>query len=336
MIRLRETRVEEESMAVMDDLEGERGVVTGLVNRSSETDQMKEDDGGDEEGEEVDEVEEQEGEEEEEEEEQEGEEVDDDDDDDDDEEEEEEEEEDEEEEPLFKYQRLDGQIDRVFQKEDASAIATSTKILAIGTHSGMLYIHTNQGNFMNRFRPHSATIHDVKIDSSDQFVCTASMDGKVSILPISGNGDVYILDLRRPMRSIALEPLYFKHLNKRQFVTGGLAGNLTLHEKGWLGNIETVLHSGEGPVWTIEWKSHHIAWANDTGIRILDINTHQKVAHILRGLDEPRADLYPCHFYWENPDKLLVGWADTIRIISTKQNTSTSLRLFKVVENLSG
>lgn len=89
------------------------------------------------------------------------------------------------------------------------------------------------------------------------------MDGKISIIQISGGTDVFILDLKRPMRSIALEPLYHKHPNKRHFVSGGLAGNLILHEKGWLGNKETVLHSGEGAIWSIHWHQHHLIWAND-------------------------------------------------------------------------
>lgn len=36
-----------------------------------------------------------------------------------------------------------------------------------------------------------------------------------------------------------------------------------MYEKGWLGHKETVLHSGEGPIWAIEWRGNLIAWAND-------------------------------------------------------------------------
>ncbi|MBW0462781.1 hypothetical protein O181_002496 [Austropuccinia psidii MF-1] len=229
-----------------------------------------------------------------------------------------------EEEPLFKYQRLNGQIDKIFENDDASAIATSEKLAAIGTHSGVVYIVNHRIELIKRFRPHSATIHDIKFEGAEQFIAAASMDGKISVVQIIGGNDVFILDLKRPMMAIAMDPLFHKHPNKRQLVSGGLAGNLTLHEKGWLGNKETVLHSGEGPIWSVEWKSNYVAWANDTGIRILDIATHQKVAYITRGHDEPRADLYRCHFAWSTPEKLLVGWADTIRIISIKETSSSN------------
>lgn len=42
-----------------------------------------------------------------------------------------------------------------------------------------------------------------------------------------------------------------------------MAGSLILSEKGWLGHKETVLYSGEGPIWTTEWRGTLIAWASD-------------------------------------------------------------------------
>ena len=64
------------------------------------------------------------------------------------------------------------------------------------------------------------------------------------------------------MRCVALEPNFGKR-STRQFVSGGMAGTLVLHEKGWLGYKEVTLHSGEGPIWAVEWRGTFIAWAND-------------------------------------------------------------------------
>ncbi len=36
-----------------------------------------------------------------------------------------------------------------------------------------------------------------------------------------------------------------------------------MHEKGWLGHKEQMLHSGEGPIYAIQWRNNLIAWAND-------------------------------------------------------------------------
>lgn len=64
------------------------------------------------------------------------------------------------------------------------------------------------------------------------------------------------------MRCVALEPGYAKR-STRQYVTGGMAGKLVLHEKGWLGNKETTLASEDGPIWAAEWRANLIAWAHD-------------------------------------------------------------------------
>jgi len=50
-----------------------------------------------------------------------------------------------------------------------------------------------------------------------------------------------------------------------------MAGTLVMHEKGWLGHKETILHRGEGPIWHIRWRSTLIAWANDlVSVQIFD------------------------------------------------------------------
>ena len=90
----------------------------------------------------------------------------------------------------------------------------------------------------------------------------------------------YSHDFRRPLRSLALEPNFAKRSSKA-FIAGGMAGTLSLMEKGWnmggLGGLgsaigigggahhkETVLHEGEGPIWGAVWeKGGLVAWAND-------------------------------------------------------------------------
>lgn len=76
-----------------------------------------------------------------------------------------------------------------------------------------------------------------------------------------------MFDMKRPMRTVALEP-QFGRRNSRALVHGGLAGDLVLREKGWLGHKETLLHSGEGPIWQVRWRGRLIAWANDL-VRLL-------------------------------------------------------------------
>ena len=74
--------------------------------------------------------------------------------------------------------------------------------------------------------------------------------------------EVHAANMKRPLRTIALEPDFAKK-GTRAFVCGGMAGTLVMHEKGWLGNKQTTLHAGEGPIWQARWRGSLIAWAND-------------------------------------------------------------------------
>jgi vacuolar protein sorting-associated protein 41 len=90
------------------------------------------------------------------------------------------------------------------------------------------------------------------------------------------------MDFKRPVRCVALDPDYGRS-SSRRVVSGGMAGHLILNEKGmygqwgfevltvgWLGNSETTLNSGEGPIYAISWRGQYIAWANDTVSPLLE------------------------------------------------------------------
>lgn len=150
-------------------------------------------------------------------------------------------------------------------------------------HSGVVHVFDLAGTRIKSFRPHSASVLDMCFDSSSEFISTASVDGKLPhflskiLLYIFIPGQIivhslvtqeaYAFDMKRPMRTVALEPEFSKR-SSRAFVCAGMAGKLSLYEKGWLGHKETVLHSGEGPIWTARWNGNLIVWANDL-VRIL-------------------------------------------------------------------
>lgn len=148
--------------------------------------------------------------------------------------------------------------------------------------------------------------------------------------------------MKRPMRTVALEPNFAKK-STRAFVCGGLSGSLILREKGWLGHKETILHSAEGPIWIVRWRSHLIAWANDLvselfvspsplpisllqGVKIYDTQSQSPITVTDRPPDGPRADLFKCSLHWQDDTTLLIAWADRINVarIRARPRTTTS------------
>jgi len=198
------------------------------------------------------------------------------------------------EEPALKYERLAGSVPDLLLKDSASSLAVTDKLIvrilwllfgvwltchvqAFGTHGGIVHVVDLTGKRLKSFKPHMASIVDVAMDPLGEFIGTASIDGAscvcVQSLPTNirlgqvvvhslNTPESYSFDHKRPVRSIALEPNFSKR-GTRSFVCGGLAGNLILHEKGWLGHKETILHNGEGPIWQVRWRGMLIAWAND-------------------------------------------------------------------------
>ena len=111
-------------------------------------------------------------------------------------EEEEEEEEEDDEEPSLKYERITGAVPDILKKDSASALAVSNKLLvispstiyivsyltyvllqALGTHAGIIHILDITGKRIKSYKPHLASVVDISLDATADFVATASIDG---------------------------------------------------------------------------------------------------------------------------------------------------------------
>ncbi|KAG0246211.1 hypothetical protein B0O80DRAFT_409983 [Mortierella sp. GBAus27b] len=254
----------------------------------------------------------------------------------DDEEEEEEEEEDEEEEgeedddeePKLNYQRLGAGIGDMLMKDSASATTVSERFMAMGTHWGVVHIMDFEGNENQKFQAHTATVNDLSVDLEGEFIASASDDGKVVINGLFGQ-ETHSFNYKRPVKAVALDPNYSKS-NSRRFVSGGMAGQLVLNEKGlfgnWLGNGDVVLHSGEGPIYAIKWRGNLIAWSNDKGIKIYDTETEQRITFIERPGSSPEADLFKCRLCWKSDRELLIGWAALVKIAVVKDRPKDQMK----------
>ncbi|KAG1220949.1 hypothetical protein G6F35_006336 [Rhizopus arrhizus] len=228
------------------------------------------------------------------------------------EEEEDDEEEDDEDEPKLRYRRVGASVKDILEKDTASTIKVSDKFMALGTHWGAIHILDFEGNLIKSFKTHLATVNAISIDKSDEYLASASDDGKVFIYALY-TSEIQEFNYKRPIKSVSLDP-YYARKSTRQFVSGGMAEQLVMSEKGWFGQKDSVLHANEGPIYAIQWRNHFIAWANDTGIKIYDTVSQLRITYIDRPQASPRADLYKCRLCWKNDTTLLIGWADTVKV----------------------
>ncbi|CAG8436458.1 3839_t:CDS:10 [Diversispora eburnea] len=224
----------------------------------------------------------------------------------------------EEEEPELKYKRLEADVSELLKKDAASAMAVSDKYVALGTHNGDLFILDFDGNLIKRFSSHSATVNDISIDVAEEYVASASMDGKVVIHGMYIDSE-RVFNYRRPVKCVALDP-DFSRKDSQQFVSGGLAGQLILNEKD-----KVLQHSGEGPIYTARWNGNLIAYANDEGVKMYDTQSQQRITYIKRPSGSPRPDLYRCNLCWRSNNQLLIGWANYVQIAIVKEQTVSGL-----------
>lgn len=91
---------------------------------------------------------------------------------------------------------------------------------------------------VKEFSDHSATVNDLCFDAEGEYISSCSDDGSAVINSLFTDERLKF-EYHRPMKSIALDPDYSRK-SSRRFFTGGLAGQLFLNSKTWLGYNKQV------------------------------------------------------------------------------------------------
>ncbi|XP_022729889.1 vacuolar protein sorting-associated protein 41 homolog isoform X2 [Durio zibethinus] len=232
--------------------------------------------------------------------------------------EEEEDEEEEEEEPRLKYQRMGGSIPSLLSSEAASCITIAERMIALGTHDGTVHILDFLGNQVKEFAAHSAAVNDLSFDIEGEYIGSCSDDGSIVINSLFTDEKLKF-EYHRPMKAIALDPDYSRKTSRR-FVAGGLAGHLYFNTKKWLGYKDQVLHSGEGPIHAVKWRTSLIAWANDAGVKVYDVGNDQRITFIERPRGSPRPEILLPHLVWQDDTLLVIGWGTSVKIAAIRKN----------------
>eukprot|EP00899_Mesostigma_viride_P008015 jgi/Mesvir1/17214/Mv07628-RA.1 len=165
---------------------------------------------------------------------------------------------------------------------------------------------------VKHFAAHSATVNELSFDAEGEYIASCSDDGTVAVHSLYTD-EVISCEYHRPIKTVSLEPGYVGS-KSREFVAGGLAGQLLLNSQGWMGRRNRVLHAGEGPVHATKWHGRFITWANDAGVKIYDAVASQRLAYIDRPRGSPRADLYKPHIEWDGDMTVIIGWADCVKV----------------------
>eukprot|EP00192_Tetraselmis_astigmatica_P002353 CAMPEP_0117695968 /NCGR_PEP_ID=MMETSP0804-20121206/28429_1 /TAXON_ID=1074897 /ORGANISM="Tetraselmis astigmatica, Strain CCMP880" /LENGTH=974 /DNA_ID=CAMNT_0005510089 /DNA_START=546 /DNA_END=3468 /DNA_ORIENTATION=+ len=216
-----------------------------------------------------------------------------------------------EEEPV-EDERLGSSCAELLAGSAASCMRAEDKMLALGTQQGTVHLLDYNGNLIREFDCHKAAVNELSFDAKSEYIASCSDDGTVVVHSLYTEESTR-LQYARPIKTVALDPNYADRKD-RQIACAGLAGQLMLNSRGWLGPRDVVLHKGEGPIQTLRWSGQLIAWGNDKGIKIYDTLVHQRIGYIERQRNGPPPDMYRCSLFWESDALLYIGWGNCVQI----------------------
>lgn len=230
-------------------------------------------------------------------------------------------------EPKLKYLRMANDVQKILTKDAASCMAVHPKFVCLGTHWGTIHLLDHQGN-CNRskgLRTHTVSVNKISIDQNGDFIASCSDDGKVFISGLCSSEHNQDMTVGRLVKSVAIDPNYYKSGSGRRFITGD--ERLMLHEKTFLSRLKsTFLYEAEGGVQNIEWNGQFVAWASDIGVRVYDINALCSLGLIKwtkNSLAQPSS--YRCNLCWKDEKTLLVGWVATVCICVIRKRSPVEM-----------
>lgn len=248
----------------------------------------------------------------------------------DDDDDEDDEEEDDEDEPVFKFSSIinPSKVESTNKNEsrrlpmpDFSCLAVHERFLVIGRMTGDLLVTDHLGHEMPHFqmKAHDYPVNAISIDDAGEFVGSCCQGGKVKISGLLSKDNDQLFTFSRPVRAVCLDPNFSK---TKMFVTG--ITNVILNERGTFGrHKQTVLiELGGGLIHTLQWKDSYIAFGNDKGVGIYDLQTRRLLGfEEISGPKEMAAGLFPSQISWNDSTTLAIACGQTIQIVKIVTET---------------
>lgn len=213
--------------------------------------------------------------------------------------------------PLLKYTRINKLPGNFFNRDSISACLFHDKIFAFGTHSGLLHLTKPDFAPIQTLKCHRSSILSIYTDGV--YFATASIDGTVTIGMIEDASNIMAFDFKRPVHAVVLDNDY---KTSKTFVSGGMAGEVILSQRNWLGSrVDIILAREQGPIVGIHTVDDIILWMNDAGITFCGIHSKAQLLNVPYPQDgnvDVRPDLYRPHVHCPEVDRIIVGWGNHI------------------------
>lgn len=146
------------------------------------------------------------------------------------------------EEPKLKYDRMGNDVKNILLKDAVSCICVHTKFICLGTQWGVIHLLDHEGNTVSisqdnnqkDLQAHAIAVNKISVDLNGDYIASCSDDGKVLVYGLYSADNTHNLTLGRVVKSVALDPYYFKSGSGRRFLTGNPSTyNINLLPTAW-------------------------------------------------------------------------------------------------------
>ncbi|ESO12746.1 hypothetical protein HELRODRAFT_105502 [Helobdella robusta] len=213
-------------------------------------------------------------------------------------------------------------LSSIVNRDSVSCLAVHSKFLAVGTHWGSIYIMDHVGNVIeqkHKLIMHSTTVNQMSIDASGDYIVSCSDDGKVILNGLYTSENNQVVNLNRPIKSVAIDPNFSKNKSNKHFIAGD--NKLILYEKSFLNRMKTyILHQGESSIQNIKWRSSLVAWSFQQGVNVYDMSVRKRISKIPRHI---QPGFVPCILNWKDDVTLIIGWNNVIQVCLVKEPVTT-------------
>lgn len=113
---------------------------------------------------------------------------------------------------------------------------------------------------------------------------------------------------------------FFLFLYVLLFPTGLSSGQLIYRRNSWASSSShkhqrELFPGADSPVSTITWRGSVVAWADATQLRVMEVSSQTAICYLNAppniGIENP----FPCSLFWDTDMDLLIGWADSFRVL---------------------
>ena len=226
---------------------------------------------------------------------------------------------------MFRYLRMQGNVSEALGSSKALCLKVlGGQSLAVGFSNGDVLVVSLTGTLLDKWNAHTTPVIALSTEATGEYLASCSKDGNVVVrqvnsnvmgkeateAPLSSESALATHPFGQPLGCVTLDPGYARK-NEKVFVTGGAQGQLLLYRKSWFTQGGSVIHEGEGGIAAIAWVGTLVAWANERGVKIMDIETEEKITFVERPVG---VDL-KCCLLWESPQSLIIAWSQTVHIL---------------------